>query len=349
MTIATLSDFFETTKTRFQVFDMGRRIVRISAREFRQFEEGKLAYPTPLQQQAWLAILGWDKASSNEHFIWFLKFPLDELAQLVQVARNDFLRQLLENIGQNPTHSESAKLQDSLNDSPYGYRPRDDVMAVFHARALKSMNLGPSRFFDHARDYLTGSAGYEQWAFVGIQGLADVAARLDDENLHALVASAIPKLPPQPLQALCSCLEHEPVSTTICERLIERIRTELDSDTPDNATVVSSLRGLSFSQAQGLRRTVLLELLESPLARYIDLLAAIAARCWLDLQDEQICQLFVEALSTNSLGEQGFNQIISDLMFIPGMRPSILNQLRNPSRSKELTLAVDNMFNRQIE
>ena len=326
---------------------MGRRIVRIPSKDFQKFEEGGLAYPTPLQQQAWLAILGWDDASNKDHFIWFLKFPLDELAQLVQVARDDFLRQLLENIGQNATHDDSSELQDSMNDSPYGYRPRDDVMAVFHARALKSMKQKPSRFFEHARDYLKGDAGYDQWAFVGIQGLADVAARLDDDELHTLVSRAIPNLPPPPLQALCSCLEHEPVSTTICEQLIERIRKELNSESPDKATVVAALRGISYSPARGLRKTIILELLESPLAQNIDLLAAIAARCWSDLQNEHICQPFVEALAINNLGDQAFNQIIADLVFIPGMRPSILNQLRNPSRSKELTMAVNNMFNRQ--
>jgi hypothetical protein len=347
MMLQTLSDFFETTRTHFHVFDMGRRIVKISPTIFRQFEEGKLAYPTPLQQQAWLAILGWGKGPREDHFIWFLKFPLDEMAQLVQAARDDFLQHLLESIGHNAASSKEGGIQDTLNDSPYGYRPRDDVMAIFHAKALKSMGAAPTRFFDHAREYLEGRSGYDQWAFVGIQGLADVAARLDDEQLNALVARAIPHLPSQPLQALCGCLEHEAISTAVAERLIERIAAELASDAPDSATIVSALRGLSFSRAQALRKPILLKLLNSPLACSIDLLAAIAARCWNDLQDEQVCQSFVEALASNTLGQEGFNQILADLMFIPGMRHSLLTQLRNPSRSEKLTAAVERLLSHQ--
>ena len=123
------------------------------------------------------------------------------------------------------------------------------------------------------------------------------------------------------------------------------LNTELTADTPDITTIIGCLRGLSFSRAQGLRRAILLQLLESPLAHNIDLLAAVAARCWNDLQDTQICQPYVEALAGNTLGQDGFNQILADLMFIPGMRPTLLTQLRNPSRTKQLTAATEQLFN----
>lgn len=348
MKVRTISDFFETTGTDYRVFDMGRRIVRIPSREFQQFEQGQFSYPYPLQQQAWLGILGWDRASREQHFVWFLKFPLDESACLVQAARDDFLHQLLENIGQNIANKKGDELQDTLSNSPYGYKPRDDVMAVFHAKALKSMAKEPSRYFAHARDYLRGDTGYDQWAFVGIQGLADIAARLDEGDTESLVARAIPQLPPQPLRVLCNCLEHEPVTITIAEPLAERIRSELTLDNPDSSTIVSCLRALSHSKAVGLRRALLQELLAMSLFHKIDLLAAIAARCWLDLQEPEICRLFIEALANNPIGQEVFNQLMGDLMFIPGMRGSILAQLRDPDRSQAVTLAVEGMFKRQL-
>ena len=76
----------------------------------------------------------------------------------------------------------------------------------------------------------------------------------------------------------------------------------------------------------------------------IHILAAIAARDWEVLKDEGLAQRFVEALAQNSLGPDAFAQVMGDLLTIPGMRPPLLAQLRNPERSASLNTAVGHMF-----
>lgn len=346
--INSINRFFEQTDTHYRVFDIGRRVSPLSRTQFTQFEDSKIPYPTPLQRQAWLGILGWTQ-QPEQHFVWFLKFPLDELGQLAIVARDDFLATLLENIdahlpSANDTGKQQQKLQDSLDNSAYGFKPKENSMAIFHAKASKIMGQPGSKYYAHAREYLGGKPGYEQWAFVGLQGLADVAARLDEDGNEAIVAKALTQLPIQPFNELCTCLENEKTGTAIAEALTERVDTELNARQPEIPLIVAALRGLSFAQAVGLRRELLRKILKHDIGNHIEVLAAISAKCWEDLNDETIGQNFVESLARNSAGVDAFHFIMADLLFIPGMREPLFKQLRNPERSDTLAQAVGKMF-----
>ena len=79
-------------------------------------------------------------------------------------------------------------------------------------------------------------------------------------------------------------------------------------------------------------------------SRNIDILATITGRIWRVLEQDAICQLFLEQLARNDAGQEGFNQLIVDVLYLPGMRPHIMKALRSPQRSKELTVAVGKLF-----
>ncbi len=99
--------------------------------------------------------LGWNHESKEEHFIWFLKFPLDETGTLIGSARDSFLHGLLETLGSNiQAAREGGEFTDAMGESPFGFKPKESMMAGFHAKALKTLGQPPSRFYDHARDYL---------------------------------------------------------------------------------------------------------------------------------------------------------------------------------------------------
>jgi len=348
-TIKTLSDFFHESHTRYRIYDMGRGIRKLSREQFEQFEAGKLPYPYPLQQHAWLGILGWNEQDKAEQFIWFLKFPLDETARLIQATRDDFMGQLLQSLGQNiQAAREGGELQDGLNESPYGFKPKETTLAAFHAKALHSLGQPPSRFYDHARDYFAGGPGYDQWAFVGVQGIADVAARLEEEDNLERVLKALPSLPPPALIALCGFLENEELPTTLAEALQLRLSRALAKETPDNNIIAALLRAFAQSKGKGLREAAIRSALESPVGHDINILAAIAARNWEVLTDETLAHDYVEALAANNLGHEGFTQIMADLLYLPGMRPPLLAQLRNPARSNALSAAVGAMFKTQL-
>jgi hypothetical protein len=342
---SSIGEFLEQTGTRFRVFDMGRRVEKIPREEFARFEAGEAPYPYPMQQHAWLGILGWNPDEPEERIIWFLKLGLDETGMLSLAARDDFLRRVVAAAEDQARAREAGEEPpaDALEDNPHGFKPKEDRMAVFHAKALKSLGLAPSRFFEHARDYFAGKPGWDQWAFVGLQGIADFAARLDEDEHETLLAAAIPHLPESPLQALCHALENSRFSITLAEPLAQRLRAELEGQGRPEV-IASLIRGLSHCQAAGLRRQLLTEVLEGPAGREVEVLAAIAGRSWADLQAPEVGQAFVEALARSKGGQEAFNHIMADLLFIPGMREPLLSYLRNPERSAELAQAMGALF-----
>jgi hypothetical protein len=347
--IKTLSDFFRESHTRYRVYDMGRGIRKLTQEAFEQFEAGKQPYPWPLQQHAWLGILGWSEKDKAEQFIWFLKFPLDETARLIQATRDDFMARLLQTLGHNiQATREGGELQDGLNESPYGFKPKESAMAAFHAKALYSLDQPPSRFYDHARDYFAGGPGYDQWAFVGVQGIADVAARLEEGDNLERVLKALPELPPPALIALCGFLENEAIPTPLAEALQQRLERTVAEESPDLNVIAALLRAFAQSRGKGLREAAIRQALASRYRLDINLLAAIAARNWEALAEEELARDYVEALAANNLGQEAFTQIMADLLYLPGMRPPLLAQLRNPERSETLSRAVGAMFNTQL-
>lgn len=335
----TLSDFLEQSGARYLVYDIGRGIRPLDTALFRRFESASDPYPFPLQQHAWLAILGNHGEDSESQFIWFLKFPLDERGLLIQGTRDDFMARLLE------SHAQSAE---DTPESPYGFKPKQSVMAAFHAIATHAMEKEPSRFYDHARNYFAGEPGYDQWAFVGIQGIADVAARIDELDNRDRLLQAIPQLPSPALAALCGFLENVQIDDTLATALQQRLQQELDSTEADINLVAALLRSFSCCHNPVARNRAVTLALKSPHARDIALLAAIAARNWESLQDETIAGLFCAALAENSLGQDAFTQVMADLLYLPGLRTSLLAQLRNPARSAALAGAVGTMFNSSL-
>lgn len=53
---------------------------------------------------------------------------------------------------------------------------------------------------------------------------------------------------------------------------------------------------------------------------------------------------YLDNLSQVPNGQPLFNQQVSDLMFVPDMRPEVLAQFRNPERSESLGVAIGNLM-----
>ncbi len=94
--ITTLSEFLHHSGAKYRVFDMGRRVAKLSSDQFFNFESAQQAYPYPLQKSALFGVVFWSPTLPDKHYIWFLKFPLDEQGLLIQGARDEFLCMLLE-------------------------------------------------------------------------------------------------------------------------------------------------------------------------------------------------------------------------------------------------------------
>lgn len=343
--ISTFTEFLETTGAQLQFFDMGRRVVCLPREQFLQFERTETPYPFPLQKQAWFAMLFRDQADRQEPFIWFLRLPLDEQGKLLQAARDDLMQRLIERIGEKmQAQKESEQLEAALQDNPYSFKPKEDRMAVLHARISRILNAPASRFYSHARDYFRGEPGWEQWSFVGYQGIADMAARLDQDDNEGTLIQALQQIPTQPLVALAHCLENETISRPLADALLTRTRSELEQPDPEPAVLAALIRATACSQARDLQQAQIKAALTAACGNHIELLSAISGRAWEQLLDPPTDLLFLERLAGNSAGQEAFNLCMADLLYIPGMREPILSALRNRERSERLSAAIGALF-----
>lgn len=332
--VSGISDFLNQAGAQCRIFDMGRRIQLIEADTFLAFEQGEIPYPYPLQQQAWLGIMLWHNDLQQDLVIWFIRFPLDAKGCLTPGIRDDFISRLL-------------KKEEEGNDdenNPYGFKPKQEHMASFHAKAARLLQQAPSQFYEHARDYFAGTPGYEQWAFVGFQGIADVACRLDEDGNAELLQQAINQLPEQPFDALSQCLEHERIPGGLDQALADRLQTLLSQASMDANQISLCLRALSNADDGQLLQQQIQQVLATEVGSNPEVLASISGRCWLALQQPALMQAFLEQLARCNEGQAFFNLVIVDLINIPGMQEHLNQAIRNSERSEQLSSAIGRLF-----
>ncbi|OUR74257.1 hypothetical protein A9Q78_01245 [Methylophaga sp. 41_12_T18] len=343
--ITTLSEFLHQTGAKYRVFDIGRRVVKLSPDEFVNFEWAKKPYPYPFQQSALFGVIFWNPSLPDKHYVWFLKFPLDEQGLLIQAARDEFLVMLLDRVGECMLAADDGqRIEGALKDSPYTFTPREDKMAAFNAKATKSLAAKPSKYYEQALQYFTGKADIDSWQSLGMQGVADVAVRLDDNDETLGLIETIPSLPDEPFAVLSTFLEHAEPAAGIVEVLSQRVNMELENEQPDMDRVCACLRAASNSPAAGLVDQMVKRVLQHPSSTNIEVLAIISGRLWRVLEQKHTCHLFLEQLAKTEYGYAGFSQLLADVMFMPGMRANILTALRSPERSDELSRYVGRMF-----
>lgn len=335
----TLCGFLEQTGAELRFFDMGRRVVELPREDFLAFERTEKPYPQPMQQKAWFA-LAQLRGQRQEPVLWFVRLDLDEQAKLVQATRDYFLQRLLELANGDQG---DANLGAALEDNPFTFKPRDDRLANLHALLSLALERPPSQYFGHARKYFSGSLGWDQWSFVGYQGIADLAARQADASIIEILAEAIPQLPDEPLVALCQCLENHPLAAQVTDALEARLNSAL-STRPGSAAILSALlRGLSRALPAVAIRAVS-RVLDHPLAADPEILATVAGRNWETLRDSQLARRYLVRLSLPDVDQQVFNHCLADLLRIPGMQSHILPVLRAPDRPEPLASAFQAML-----
>ncbi|MEW7987587.1 MAG: DUF3549 family protein [Candidatus Thiodiazotropha sp.] len=341
-TIATLTEFIESGGLSLEFSDMGRRVGSLPREQFVAFENAEIPYPLPLQQQAWFALTLADPAQRQiDPMIWFIRFPLDEQGKLSLSARDDFMHHLVESLG---SKADTDGMETALQNNPYAFQPKQERLAIFHARLTRSLNKPASRFYDHAKAYFDGDLGWEQWSFIGYQGIADLAARLDQQGNTRRIATSIPTLPPSPLEALCHCLENEVIPQTIANALAQRGLSNLQQDMPNPQVLSAMVRGLSQSGKAAIRDDYIHRLLDHSISHRSDLLAAIAGRAWEALEDSAMRHRFLEQLADNEEGQGFFNGILSDLLYLPATRQAMQASLRDPLRSERLSRVIGTFF-----
>ncbi|KXI22884.1 DUF3549 family protein [Photobacterium sanguinicancri] len=331
----TLTQLLDNAGCQYKIFDLGRRVCEINVEQFKAVEENRQPYPWPLQQHAHLSISFWQ--AGNTPWIWFLRLPLDERGLLKQAAVGDFIKYVIEAMGATLNSEPTEEEQEKLAANPYTFKPSDDKMAIFHAQLRQRLSLSSSQYYEHAQHYLTGDLGWEQWQAVGLQGLADVCARMKQENNTTLLRKGINKLPMTPLYALLGCLEHCELPQSLAERLQERLNLECEQAEPDLFLIAALLRAMAGIDAQQLN-LALKAVLSQPKLCHPEVLVAIAGRCWNGLTHTDTAGEFLLRLAQTN-DQVLFNQLFTDLVMLPLLR-GIMLQVLHSQANPELVTAI---------
>jgi len=341
-----ISHFIQSSDFNYRIFDMGRRVVSIGNQLFEKLENQKQPYPYPFQQKAWLALLLWEDGKQHESVIWFLQFPIDELGFLKQESRDAFLIELLEQTGKNiQAKQKGKKVLDELNESPFAFKPAPYRLAAFHALATRELDQPASQYYQHAHHYLTGETGLDQWQFLGLQGIADVIARLDQDHNEQLLIKAIDAMPDDPLLNFSQLLENTTISRALFNTLKERIQQEVNKQAATNILLLSALLRAISGYDTSAKVKVFSDVLNSGIGSEIEVLAAISGRSWNSLKEAALLEIFLNRLA--QLEAPVFNAILVDLLMIPGMREPIFGVMRDPECSSDVRVKLG-LFMKQV-
>ncbi|MFG6667568.1 DUF3549 family protein [Halomonas sp. HNIBRBA4712] len=332
----TLNAFFERSGADVSLYHMGRRVTPCARDTFAAFERGETPWPEPWQGQARVAIV-FRLGDMPEPAIWFLAFALDEQSMLSPASRDGFLNRLIETLGRNVARlgDASAQPEHFMENNPLAFTPSLPFQAVLNARASAEQGLAASQHFEPVEAYLSGQQSID-WQALGLQGIADFAARSDAQGQRVLAQTlAQSALETEVVRALCLCLEHFALEETLVKALIDR--GEQAAGQGDLETLCACVRAVGASESDTVGRWYQ-ALLEDPAACGPDLLAAIAGRGWAWLEDETRLPLFLERLARRE--ESDFNALVRDIALVPRLRLLVLMTLRDAPQGSAIQMRL---------
>ncbi|MCL1036354.1 DUF3549 family protein [Shewanella submarina] len=326
----TLGDLLGAANSQFQIYDLGRRVQHIDMMAFHQIEAMTTPYPYPIQGHAQFAVVFWNQ--HKQEFVWFLKLPLDEQGLLNPAARTQFIKMVLEALGQDLTQALSEDQQQQMGNHPFAFKPGQEKLAVFNALVRKQLGQQASSQYEFAMQYLTGQIPAQQWQQLGFQGLADICIRLTDLDHLQAISQGLQQGADEAVVAMCQCLEHVYLPDTLAAEVLQKLKSS-----PELRLML--LRALASRPEESAQAIIWLEqqgMLDA------DALLTIAARNWLALKQEQARTIYFEALALQE--QHFFNQIFADIVSIPALRTEMLGTIRNPDRSPQLSAAIGGLF-----
>jgi len=348
-TIDTISQLLQTSNSQFRLYDIGRKIEKISKEQFEKIELNQIPYPTPSQGHACIAIAFWQK-KSPQPFLWLLKLPLDECGLLNQGARNHFIAIIIEALGADLTQSVDKDQEELLKNNPYLYTPAQYKLAALNSRIKFELKQKPSEYLSPFLSYITGDNGWDNWQAVGVQGITDFAVRINEETstekYSELLVNALPHLPNEVLLPLCGALENEVFSVDLINSLINlfKEKCKLSAKTEANVQLQQYLLRSLASNCQHVHvKQLVSELLQQ---QYVasELLITLSGRCWLALANSKQLMAFLEHLASSD-DQALFNSVFKDLVSIPVIRPIVFQCMRAPERSAALSKVIGQLFN----
>jgi hypothetical protein len=348
-TIDTISQLLHSSNSQFRLYDIGRKIEKISKEQFEKIELNQIPYPSPSQGHACIAIAFWQK-QSPQPYLWLLKLPLDERGLLNQGARNHFIAIIVEALGSDLMQDANEKQEELLKNNPYLFTPAQYKLAALNSKIKFELKQPPSEYFSPFLSYLSGTNNLDNWQAVGVQGITDFVVRIKEDNYSQLLISALPNLPNEVLLPLCGALENEKFSVELIDALLELLLSQLKlakTSKNQDASLIQTqqhlLRSLS-SNCQHLHVERFIHALLEQEHVVPELLITLSGRCWMALANTKPLIAFFEHLI--ACNDQAlFNSVFKDLVAVPTLRPIVFQCMREPKRSSALSKAIGQLFN----
>ena len=339
--INSISEFLLHAGTEYIVFDIGRGITPVPSQTFLEIENGTKVAPYPRQQHAWFGVVFWNKNTSNQHYIWFIKLPIDEQGLLIAAARNHFLQIIIDALG--ASIADDKETSNTLPDNPYSFVPTQSQLAQFNALVRLQLDLPMSDSAKQALAYIKAPQVVD-WQKIPLQGIADIVTRLQIEStsqdIEAYIIKNFDLFSDTFKQTLMEMSEAVELSSHIQQCFIK----ELNGPKEIN---VAALRALSSTQKNEAVYQVLHECFKANKLNRLDILSVIAARHFQQM-DASLLLLFFESVADvdHNEGYEGqlFIGFFSDLVQVPQLRKLVLDTLRAPSRSERLAFAIGKLF-----
>jgi hypothetical protein len=344
-TISSISELLKLSGSQYRVFDIGRKIDKLSKETFTKVEANQIPYPFPSQGHAFIALAFWQKQNSQP-YLWFVKIPLDERGLLNLVARDHFIAIIIEALGAELNTSPNEQQEELLKSNPYHFTPPQYKLAYLNSLISVETNKNSSQFYSGALSYLSGQESWHNWQSVGVQGLNDFAVRLSEKSNQNILLKALPHLPKPVLQPLCSALENAKLSVEIIDELIVKFHAIEKNNEGSKTELVFILRSLSSNCEHPHVISFIDSLCQKSLSDNSlteEITIVLAGRCWQVFNNEQQIMRFFELLVSQQDMEV-FQAIFKDLVAIPTLRPLIFQCMRSPQRSPELSKAIGMLF-----
>lgn len=339
-----LSQYLTSLDGQYRIFDVGRRIRKLDKQQFAQFESLAIPYPFPYLQHAWLVLYISQPNQPENETLWFLKWPLDEQGKLIPYVRDDLVSRLLR-LSEKPLVVD-GEIEDPLKDNPFSFNPDDVRRANIHAMIHSQLHRKPSSHYETAVNYLKAGTlnkdALNNWQTLGLQGIADVAARMD-KHLASL-NTCLAHLPSEALLAFAQCMEHHPLPHQLADGVKQRLLTALASDPTEQHNIIAveaGMRLIGASHNDALRIEIWQAWLASAFAHSVPAVLTFATRNHDDLafMPDKITDFLVILAKLNG-NFNSFVKIVADLLFLPGTRNLLLQALRSEQRPEILGQAM---------
>ncbi|GAC10572.1 DUF3549 family protein [Paraglaciecola chathamensis] len=336
--ISSISEFLLHAQTEYHVFDMGRTIRSLDSQTFLNIENASEAAPYPRQEHAWFGIVFFSRQLSREHYIWFVKLPLDEKGLVISATRNHFLQIITDALGAQLERNKEARGR--LPENPYTFVPNQQQLADFNSVSRGVLKLPPSEYYSAAVRYIAHPQAHN-WQEVALQGIADVAASVRRKDGAQLITAHLFETAPQVQQALMSSLENYPLDKSVSQQLIDNAEQHF----ADLSLIQWTLRALSQSVASTIVKAFIQKILDSQHNTVPEIMLLIAARHWQYLQDEKVLRQYIERLALIDI--ELCADLYSDLVRIPSVRPAMLGIIRWQDKTYALTQVIGHLFSGQ--